>query len=289
MKRLQIEQQDPIAALEELDSSIALEHLSLRTITNRVMDAIPNLVHQARQVLGRVQLPANKPLHYTYNQRVLEKAINEFDYMKVARLNVHVPKGFSGQLVDYLAVLASAATFTGDTIARLTVYNQFLSALISHPDTRASTKEYITALADRDTARQEITNSMAAFFTAKNTTDRLEMGVAFARAKDVLTAAAAVGEVVDMVGRDDAKQLHALVRDCAELLDALRDAGRRNQLSNMSPEVFKNLASATLSMARDVELVGAVHFAIGQVAESMMATSAMLIDIIRYSDEKKLK
>lgn len=282
MKILQIPDQDPVVALEEIDNSIALESLSIRTIANRVMDAIPNMVHNARQVLGRVSLPRDRVLHYNYNEKILEKAMSELEYLKIVDLNVYVPKGFSGSLFDYTSLLAHAIKLSGDTIARLTVYNQFLSALISHPDTRSSTREFITSLAERDVARGNILNAMAAYFTSKNTTDRQSFGDSFASSSEVTLTAKGVQTLIDSISRDEPKQLHKLVSDTTELLDALREAGKANQLSNMSPEVFKNLASATLSMARDVELAGAVHFAVEQLAKSMMDNSKMLIEIIRY-------
>lgn len=283
MKNLQIPAKDPIVALEEIDNSIALESLSIRTITNRVMDAIPNMVHNARQVLSRVTLPPDRVLNYNYNEKILEKAMSELEYLKIVDLNVYVPKGFSGSVNDYTSLLAHALRLSGDTIARLTVYNQFLSALISHPDTRSSTREYITSLGDREEARGNILNAMAAYFTDKNTTDRQSFGDSFASSSEVTMAARGVKTLIDSMSRDEAKQLHKLVSDTTDLLDALREAGKANQLSNMSPEVFKNLASATLSMARDVELAGTVHYAVDQLARSMMSNSEMLIKIIRYS------
>lgn len=282
MKRLKIQSQDPMVALESIDASIAIEDFSMRTIRNRIADSIPNMVHSAKEVISRSSLGKTDNVVYNFNEKVLEKAIGDLVYMKVSDVNVFVPKGFQGLLTDYMTILGSAVRYCKDIPARLTAYNQFLSLLISNPDTRTSSEMYFPGTGDEPKDRAAITNIMSTFFTDKNHTDRARLGDTFSSSGNILEAARMLKDITDVVGKKEVSDTKTLVANCSALLDGLRDKSKTEAMANMSPEMLKSLANSTLALARDVELVGSVHFALGMVVNAMVSNEKLIIQMARY-------
>lgn len=282
MKRLKIQETDPMFALESIDASIAIEDFSLRTIRNRIADSIQNMVHSAKEVISRSSLGKTDNVVYNYNEKILEKAVKDLVYMKVADVNVFVPKGFNGLLTDYMTITSSAVRYCKNIPARLTAYNQFLSQLISDPDTRSSSKMYFPGTGNEPMDREAITDIMSTFFSDKNHTDRARLGDTFSSSGNIVEAARMLKDITDTIGKKEVSDTKTLVANCSALLDALRDKSKTEAMGNMSPEMLKSLANATLALARDVELVGTVHFAVGMLVDAMVSNERLIIQMARY-------
>ncbi len=282
LQRLNLEPLDPLVALENIDSGIALENFNFKTLGNRISDAIPNVTFAMKQILAKSSLGKTDKIQYSFNEKVAEKAVAELQYLKVADVNVFVPRGFQGKMYDYLTLVESAYRFAQETSSQLTSYNQFLSLLISNPDTRSSTQDFTANIKDRQAELQTVKSIMTTFFTSKNHTDRAPLGETFSRSGEILDSMHLLKKIVDTSSKNEAKDVLQLVSDCSALLSAVADGAHENRMSNLSPEALKTLSAMTYSMAYEVEFLGAVHFTLGQLINAMTSNEKLIIQMARY-------
>lgn len=282
MKTLHLEEPTGMLALEALNSTAALEAFSLRAVANRAADIIPNLAHAFTEVLTVHKGDKYDLRPLSINLTVLNKALKGANYLEVGRLNVFVPQGFQGNFKTYLGVLDQAINFTNSIQQRMTRFNQLVSALITDQQTRNSTSDLSTASSGMEREREGVRLALAEFQKDGSRGDRAALKDVYASLGEVTECAFLASELIGRANQISVLDIQKMTEDASELLKALGEQALAGQIGNLSPEAYKSLSSATLTMARDVELHALLMFQVYQVKKAVEHTSEVLIQALRY-------
>lgn len=282
MKELNIAEPTGMVALEALCSTAALEAFSLRAVAHRAADIIPNLAHAFHEVMASQKGDKYDLKPLSINLTVLEKALNGASYLEVGKLNVFVPQGFAGNFKEYLAILDQALIFTNSIQERMMRFNQLVSALITDKNTRQSTKNLSTATSNMEREREGIRMALAKFIKEGSRSDRALLKDTYRSLAEVKECAFVTANILDKANQVALTDVVKMTEDASELLKALGEQAMDGKVEGMSPEAYKSLSSATLTMARDVELHSLLMFSVYQVKKSVEHTSEALITALRY-------
>lgn len=282
MKALQLEEPTGMEALVALTSTAALEAFSLRAVANRAADIIPNLSHAFTEVLSSFKGDKYDLKPLSVNKVVLDRALDAANYLEINKLNVFVPQGFSGNFKEYLQVLSTALVFTNGIKARMLQFNQLVSALITDKNTRQSSKDLSTATSNMEREREGVRMQLEAFQKAGSRSDRAQLGQVYASLNEVKECVFLAADLLSHANDVALNEVELMTREAGELLRALGDQAIAGKIENLSPETYKSLSSATLTMARDVELHSLLMYAVYQVKKSVEHTSDVLITALRY-------
>lgn len=282
MKHLIVDTVHGIEALEALNATVAVEAFSLKAVANRAIDIIPNLSHAFSEVMASSKTDKYdlKPLNV--NLTVLNRAIKSADYMSVGILNVYVPQGFQGNLLEYTVVLNQALNFSNIITERMVKFNQLISAFITDKNTRRSTKDLSLAASTMEQERQGVRDALAVFVKEGSRSDRASLKNVYASMGEISTVSFATLDIITKANETSIEQVQKLTNDASELLKALGDQAMAGQIPDMSAESYRSLSSATLTMARDVELHALLMYAVYQLKKAVEHTSEALIKALRY-------
>lgn len=281
MKTLSLQTVDPIEQLASLSATVSLEAFSLRSIGNRLADIIPNMAHAFRQFAYTHKSDKLDLTPLNVNQSILTKALTAANYMDLQRFQVCVPQGFTGNMVEFLAVMANAIEFTNGIRERMTSYNQLLSALLSDKQTRLRTNDMSTATSDMERQREAIRVALAAF--SKNSrSDRAPLGETYRNLAEINQAAEATSKIITAAAALNLESINQLIKDAVELLDEFERRANEGTIDALSPQMYKSLASSTLTMARDAELHSLMCYKAWECKDSMETTCKELIKSLRY-------
>ena len=282
MKQLQLEQPTGMVALEEYCGVAALEAFSLRAVANRAADVIPNLSHAFSEVMSTFKGDKNDLRPLTVNINILQKALKSANYLEVGKLNVYTPQGFQGNLKEYLSVFDQALNFTNGIVERMTRFNQLVSAFITDKNTRQTTKDLSTATSSMENEREGVRVQLAAFVKGGVRQDRAPLQEVYRSLAEIPETVFAAANILDRANQMSLESVQKLTIDAAELLQALGEQAEAGKLEGMSNEAYKSLSSATLTMARDVELHSLLMFNAFQIKKSTEATAELIIKALRY-------
>lgn len=282
MKELNIAEPTGMEKLEALCSTVAVEAFSLRAVANRAADIIPNLSFAFKEVMTNYKGDKYDLRPLSVNIVVLEKALKAANYLEVGKLNVFVPQGFTGNFKDYLGILNQALVFANGIQERMLRFNQLVSALMTDKNTRQSTKNLATATADMEHERQGIREQLAAFVKEGSRSDRSTLQGAYRSLTEVTDCIRIGADILDTANEVALAEVMKITEDASELLKVLGEQAMAGKVEGMSNEAYQSLSSATLTMARDVELYSLLMFSVYQVKKSIEHTSQALITALRY-------
>lgn len=282
MKNLNIYEPVGMVALETLCLTAAMEAFSLRAVANRAADIIPNLSHAFSEVLAGQSGDKYDLRSLSVNVTVLDKALKSANYLEIGKLNVFVPQSFTGNFREYLAVLDMAMNFTNGIQDRMIRFNQLVSAFITDKNSRQSTKDMSTATSSMESEREGVRTQLAQFVKAGSRSDRAQLGSAYRSLAEIKECVIAAGDIVNKANELSVDEVMKMTNDAAELLKALGEQAMAGKVEGMSNESYKSLSSATLTMARDVELHAILMYNVYQVKKAVEHTSEVLITALRY-------
>lgn len=282
MKHLQVEETTGLPALEELCNTVALEAFSLRSAVNRAADVIPNLSHAFKEVLTTHKSDKYDLRPLSVNQPLLTKALKGANYLEIGKLNVFVPQSFAGNFKSYLQVLDMALNFTNGITTRMIKFNQLISALITDKNTRQSSRDLSLATSDMELEREGVRRNLEQFIQPASRSDRATLQTVYANLNEITEVVFLASDILTRSNAVQLAEVEKMTQDASELLKALGEQAEAGKLEGMTSEAYRSLASATLTMARDVELHALLMFSVYQVKKSVEHTSEMLIKALRY-------
>lgn len=282
MKTLQLPSVDPIEQLAALSSTASLEAFSLRSITNRIVDVIPAMTHAFKQYAythksDKLDL---KPL--TVNRTILNKALGKANYLDIVKMSTVVPQGHQGSMVDYLAIMSRAVEFTNGIRERMTSYNQLLSAIISNKNARQGTQDVSTATSSMEREREAMRIELRAHAKQGSRSDRRPLGETYRNLAEINTSMDMGSDIIARAASLNLESISTLINDAVELLDELERKANDGTISEMSPQIYKGLASATLTMARDAEFHSLMCYKAWEIKDCLETSADELVKALRY-------
>lgn len=282
MKTLRIEEETPVAALESIVESIALEASAAQGFVNRVADLVPTLVTATKNVLSsNDDKPELAPLHL--NIGVLQSALKDAPFSDIVSLSHPVPAGMEGNMYDFVSVMEKQVHYINEVPAKLTAFNQFVSGLITSAQTRKSINNFSDEFREMAHERNALLQGSREFF--KTATSRIAVkpyGEIVASNTQYIELSKKVQKLVDDANKTSFKNTQKLVKDTKELLDALTTSAMGGQLTEMSGASMETLAVYTTTIAQEVEMYSTVLFMVAELRKSIFEGNAKLIRALRY-------
>lgn len=282
MKNLLLTPVDPIEQLEAITATAALEAFDLRSIGNRIADIVPAMVHAFRQYVHTHKSDKLDLRPLDVNRTILMKALGSASYLDIGRFAVCVPQGFSGSMVDYLAVMARAIEFTNGVKERMTEYNQLISALLTNKDTRKSTADLSTATSGMEKQRDAMRLALKEFGRVNSRSDRQDLAKTYRNLSEITESVDTAEAIIARAAALNLQDINALITDALELLDELEHRATQGTIENLSPQMYKSLASSTLTMARDAEFHALMCYKACEIKDCTETTTRELIKALRY-------
>lgn len=282
MKTLSLEQENPMDRLSDIAGTAALEAFTLKSIGNRIADILPTLAHSYRQYAYTHKSDKLDLTPLDVNRVILQKALSKANYLDIAKFAVVVPQGHEGNMFDFLEVFKNCLEFTNKIAERMTSYNQLLSALISSENVRSSTKDLSIATDKIEAQRVALKNSLARFAKINSRSDRKPLGDTYRSLGELEKTVALASEIMNMSIELDLASINKLINDSVELLDELERRALEGTIENISSQMYKSLASSTLTMARDAEFHALMCYKAYEIKSSMELTCKELIKALRY-------
>lgn len=272
-----------MAALESIDHSAALESFSsIGGFLNRVADILPNMVHSAKTAFKTFKTDKYdlKPLNF--NTTILEKTTKGSKYLVVSDFKVYVPQGFSGNLKDYSIALGGAMDYANGIMERLTLFNSLLSRIISDKDTRSSVRNLAIATSEQSKLRDEAVSALKPFKDIDNRRTDAKLGEVYRSMSEIYEVALLTDALISDASALQMGNINKLVEEAGELLDTLSAAAQNGQLSGLTPEALKSVASSTLTAARDVEMYALLMNEVFSMKVAVQDTAKDMIKQLRY-------
>lgn len=282
MKHLTIDTLQGIPALEAYCATVAVEAFSLKAVANRAIDIIPNLSHALNEVLSTYKGEKYDLKPLSVNRLVLQRTLKTADFLSIGKFNVYVPQGFTGNMKEYLVVFNQAMLFSNGIIGRMTKFNQLVSALMTDQNSRRSTKDLSIATTDMETEREGVRRALAEFTKEGSRSDRTPLQSVYRSLGEVEECVSMGGDILFAVQKVSLDEVEKLTSDASELLKALGEQAVAGKIDDLSPESYRSLSSATLTMARDVELFSLLMDRTYQIKKALEHTSEALIKTLRY-------
>lgn len=282
MKTLSLDQVHPLDQLSDIAGTAALEAFSLKSIGNRIADILPTLAHSYRQYAYTHKSDKLDLTPLDVNRTILAKALASAEYLNLAKFAVVVPQGHTGNMPDFLELFKQCVVFTNSIADRMTAYNQLLSALISSENARASTKDLSTATDKIEAQRLHLKNALGAFVKPNSRSDRKPLSETYRSMGEVQKAVDLASDILTTAIELDLSKINRLINDSVELLDELERRALEGTIENISSQMYKSLASSTLTMARDAEFHSLICYKAYEIKSCMQDTCKELIKVLRY-------
>ena len=192
----------------------------------------------------------------TRRENNLLSALNSTDFEDMTNFGVPVGVGFKGELVDYAdTVLTQQKYYEADTVKHLQEFYVYLSVLVSNKDARMSLKDQTRNYKAIEAERRGFDKNMQSFFgTSQTNTVQYTKGV-----KSHGEFATYLSKLVAVCRIDDKRERQAvkdLIEKISVVCDTLITQSKDGTITNLTPEVTKNIHEGMLTMAKLVESYG---------------------------------
>ncbi len=284
----ELPRQSNIEIMESIKDRLALESLDARDFVRSMSEAIPKLVDTTKKYLHDIASYSKSfvnfsgdtvPAGYKPQEDVhaIVSMLKKQDYANLMPLGIYVPEGFVGKLAEYAVHERKCVDHALKLLSGvLNPYNTYLAGLVSSPDAVKDSATPNLFLKKVDEERDSLNRDEGFFFKPGTTHTRRPMGEVISRMADwetVFTQQSAMNAALQGISNTSVQQA---VNTCLELLDAVKQAAKSGQFDHISPANVKSLASATLSIAREVEFYAVTRQRVNVFNVALDETSAFL-------------
>lgn len=254
---------------------ICMEAAVLSNMVSTIKNIFPNFLQKMTTSFAQVESIPQVVIKLPQLQQFVVQHIDEKQYLDLAELVISVPEGFIGSFAEYsniLSEIASTHLTIVDTV--LKPFITYLSHFISNKDAKLSTTDTTAKYVAAQNIRKNNVESITHFRT-NGSVAYAKLGSVFSRKPDIIAAYQSTAKLTQDLAKTNLKVVQDHVKNCVELLNIIVDQIESGKITNVTPEVTKNLAFSTLQIAEEIEFMSLVHFkALGFVAsiDSMTVT-----------------
>lgn len=195
----------------------------------------------------------------TKEQKFILDNIHNKPYMEIADLFVMVPEGFQGRYVDYAVVLFDAAKNSNKVVEEvLKPFITYLSQFLSNKDAKIGTRSTVAMYLDIDKNRATQTQAIFRFRKEGSVTKR-PLGEVIDRKADLNAIYDTHFRLNKAMENINLKMVEDCVKQCVELLNLIVAQVEKGEISNVTPEVTRNLAYGAAECGKEVEYLSFLH------------------------------
>jgi hypothetical protein len=229
-------------------------------MANSIKNVFPNMMDSLAASFNMVStLPEIKMVLPQHQKEALD-ILKTSQYLDINELEITVPEGFNGSLVEYAKCVDLVAGNLLNTVEKvLTPYSVYLSQLISNKEIKLSTKD-MTPFFNSLTALREQNLKALNGYIGEDYKTKVKLGLVVNRKADIeelFQHAASANKKIQMI---NLKSIESHVKKCVELLNVIIKQVESGTITNVSPEVVVNLAFGATEIATEVEFISIFYF-----------------------------
>jgi methyl-accepting chemotaxis protein len=259
-------------SLEQMVKAISLEANFVDNALYSIVEFFPKLGNNLRDVITSftdsedVDTPKKSALSTERDFKVISKRIYAHSFLDFQDILVQVPEGFRGSLIDYTKLLINInADIFKETLAVIGDYNLVLASFITNKEDKTSLRIHTQIYTRADAKRQQVLKELAAYFNDGSDLSRLPLKSVLSRFTDVETM---VAEVTILTRDNHNKNLQNVKSAITETLSYLDKITKNTEMTNVSGDTAKQLATCAMSVAKLVEACSVYAYKVRQVVES---------------------
>lgn len=264
---------------EELLNRLALESSLYVNVADFFKESLPSVGERLKALVSKFSFTDIVPQVYSWIPSFAPQVRNklENEYLIYRDVLVQVPEGFKGEFLPYIEELISVASELNEhTNKLLSEYRFVLSSIITNKEQRTSLKDLSENYERTATAREQLSKRLAAYFS-NDTVGRARLITVlprFADAQELLRKSKDLSKFVD---QKSLKEMQRSIREITEILELLEKQLKKEEITNISPAVVKNIAIGAHELAQYIDAVVAFHYA----SISIITCVNMLIDKLK--------
>lgn len=249
---------------EEFLERLALESSIKTNVIAFFQDALPSLTQKLKGYVSSLKFEEQHP-----NIQSIEKDYADLEHAHLEKrfllhrdILVQVPEGFKGEFLPYVHALdAMGAKLYEQTHQLLTEYRFVLSSILTNQEQRTSLKDLTASYEKVAAARSKLEHGIAPFFedSAVSRARLISVLPSFREGRELVRATKRLNQYTDV------KQLRTLqqsVKEVVEVIDVLEAQVAKSDMTEISPEIVKNIGLGAYELAQHIDKVVVFHYAV---------------------------
>lgn len=247
-------------SVDESLAGIALESAMLNNLSASIANLFPDLLSK---LSGSFSMSGDIPVvvvHQTKEQKFVQDNAHGKQWLDIADLQVMVPEGFKGKMVDYGKVLYDNSKGMSNVIEDvLKPYVVYLSQFLANKDVKRNTKDLKPLYVELAKKREDAVAAMDVF-RVPGSDAKAKIGEILDRKADLMHLHDAANNIARILENVDLGSVKEMVKQAVDLLELIVKQSKEGDIENVSPEATQNLAFGATEIAREVEYLSLLHF-----------------------------
>lgn len=265
---------DTFISLEKEFNLIALESQVLSNVASTLKNIFPSIVEKVKNSFTKTKDLPEIEIKLSTEQAFITNEIHHFKYLDVAELSVNYPEGFIGDYLEYatdlLAIVKSMKDINKDS---LDPFFLTLSTFLTNKEEKFSTKDLTQFYSNIRKQRQGFIDIIAKHYDHNAPViAKTKILHLVSRNTDFKTLFTVMNTLKKEAETINLKLVNDNCSKIAQLLDLVIKRADQGAITNVSPEVLKNLSIGSYEIASEIEFLSIVYY---QVLILISAVDAM--------------
>lgn len=249
-------------SLESAVTGIAMEANLLADTLQTIKKFVPSLIHGVKDKVHYIFSKFGKIEEITKDQRKAIELLKSAEYTTLADLSVFVNEGYQGKLVDYVDALDKVVDHMFSVVNIVKEYKTFLSIILTNKEKQKSLEDSRFIYNNSQDEGDNIDHLLVKFNKKNSYKTKVTFKEVFDRNSDVEVFIKKMQALRRKVDTIDLNALKNDVDTTTSILDMFIKQVTSGDISDVSPEVLKNLSTGAYQVAKDVEWFAAGRYRI---------------------------
>lgn len=248
-------------SLEQCRDGISLEAGVIDNIMQTVTKYLPNLSSGFSEKVNKFKSDTNGPVIETskdYKQSV--ELLKSVSFLSLEQIPVFVHEGFNAKLLDFVPVMNATIDSMSSVVELVADYRTFLGSVITNSDKRLSLDNAMVKYAKKKKDMDSLSTTIDKFYKANSYKTKVYFPEVFDRNSDVEAFFKAMDTIKNRLNTIPLGKIRSDVDVCVELLDLFISRVESGDITNISPDVIKNLSNMAYLIALEVEFFAANYY-----------------------------
>lgn len=265
----------PTVSLESQMERLALEAGAISNVIDSFKNIVPALADRLRVAYSSLTSgddDLTKELKDTKNRfgQKVQPKLGYAKYMSFEKTLISVPEGFKGDLLSYLATLASMSQeIFAEANKTLGSYNFALAAFVTNKESKTALQDHSHLFHQVTKRREELTSKLAVYFPKPSTLSKAYLGDTIGRFADVEVLIAEAEKLNLQRKNQNIKDISDSVKKAVDLLDIIIKDTQTNGIAKVSGAAAMNISEGAYELGKYVEFISIYRFRVEQAIASV--------------------
>lgn len=240
--------------------TIALEANVLTNMVQTIAKVFPSIAEKVTNMFAVTKELPELKFGFSKEQKFVTDNMHNAQYLDMADLQIHIPEGFTGSIVQYGDLLGTLVHKHRKSASEsLQNFNIYLSHFLSNKDAKLSTLDNTSMYYEMHKARDTSIANLR-HFTTESAKTTVSLGSVINNKDGLRVLFNNKGVIQKQAESIDMKEMNAGVAKCVDLINIVIDQIEKGLITNVTPETTKNLAYSASEVAREVEFFAVLYF-----------------------------